>query len=91
MVCLQKDNTNTFLAFGQVTDNLWSLMLLSCLCMKVDARYSPHSQLVTMNHMLSPLMLLVSGVYNAIKKVRRIESWGILFTNNTWHGIDFNQ
>lgn len=90
-ICMQTDNTNTFLAFGQVTDNLWSLMLLSCLCMKVDAHNSPHSQSVTMNHMLSSLMLLVSGVYNAIKKVRRIESLGILFTNNTWHGIDFNQ
>lgn len=36
-------------------------------------------------------MLLVSGVYNAIKKVRGFESQGILFTNNTLHGIDFNQ
>lgn len=36
-------------------------------------------------------MLFVSGVYNAIKKVWRIESRGILFANNTLHGIDFNQ
>lgn len=39
-ICMQTDNTNTFLAFGQATDNLWSLMLLSCRCMKVDARNS---------------------------------------------------
>lgn len=86
---MKTDNTNTFLAFGQITDNLWLLMLLSCWCMKVDARNSPCSHSV--NHMLGPLMLLVSGVYNAIKKVWSIESRGILFTNNAWHGIDFNQ
>lgn len=91
LICMKTDNTNTFLAFGQVTDNLWPLMLLSCWCTKVDARNSPCSHSVTMNHTLGPLMLLVSGVYNAIKKVWSIESRGILFTNNTWHGIDFNQ
>lgn len=36
-------------------------------------------------------MLLVSGSDKAIRKVRSIESRRILFSNNSWHGIDFNQ
>lgn len=88
---MQTVNTNKFLAFGQAIDNLWLLMPLSLWHMQVDACNSPCSQSVTMNHMLRPLMPLVSGVCDAIKKVRRIESRGILFTNNTLHGIDFSQ
>lgn len=36
-------------------------------------------------------MLLVSSTDKAIRKVRSIESRRILFSNNSWHGIDFNQ